>query len=191
MKNTAKPKLILSGFLDLIVAIFFGMLIVFTLIYLISPLINVWTPYASEYPTDYSMVVANFFGGFSGLIVILFLATCFVFLLGLIFSFSYVKPCFSIAKMKLPEAKAKTKLLTLYGITQLIVALNAFIICIYIIVMINEDSSAKIVIGQNCLFGLAFLISGSIKLSSARAIKKAAVITQDMFSPPFYNQYYN
>lgn len=190
MNNPAKNKLVLSGLMDLIIALFFGLLIAFTLFFLICPIFNITTEYTTGLDNNYSIVVAKYFGGMSGLVAILFLIIALIFLIGLIFSFSYIKSCFTIAKMKLPNAKTKSKILTLHGITQILIGIISITLAVFILIKLKQFDSAKIIALLNTFIAIAFLTTGSIKVSSAKSIRNAIIPVQNPYQQNYPNYYY-
>lgn len=194
MRNPAKARLIFSGLTDLVVAIFFGILIVFTLFFIISPFFNHVTPFSPESNLfKYDAMVANFFGGMSVFVATLYLTVGGIFLLGLIFSFSYVKLCFVIAKMNIDDASKKTSPLIACGVMQVIVGAVALAASLFILIRMQFTSSTQIVIILNAASCVAFVTSAALKLSSAKMIKDEAIRRHDLRyvnRPPNVYRYY-
>jgi hypothetical protein len=190
MNNPAKKKLIISGLVDLFVALFFITLICFTLFYIICPLFNITTEYTVNFDNNYSIMIARYFGGMSGLVAVLFLIIGLTFLIGLIFSFSYIKSSFSIARMTLKDAKTKNKILTLHGITQIIIGIIAITLALYTIIKLNGIKSAYITAVLDTIVAVLFLTTGSIKLDSAKTIRKTNTPIQGLYSQNYPSYYY-
>lgn len=194
MNNPSKRKLILSGLIDLIIALFFGILIAFTLYYLILPIFSTSSEYASAYELNCDVVIAKLFGGMPMLVMSLFLAIGFSFLIGLIFSFCYVKSCFVFAKMDLAQAKTKTKIMTFYGLTQVFIALIAIVFAIFVMIKLNNDIYSKTVALTDFCVGIAFSTTGAIKIASAKSIKHTNIVYKNtnpsLQALPSYYYYY-
>lgn len=193
MKNPAKIKLVFSGLIDFIVAMFFAMMIAFTVYFLASPIFNVSSQYAAGVGNHYDVVIAKLFGGMSVLVATLFLATGLAFLGCLIFSLFYIKSCFSVARMELQDSKTKVRAITLHGITQVMIGIVAFVVTIYSAVTLDMSTSLRIIIIFDAAVGLAFLSTGMLKLAAAKSIKYAKVPTRYVEQTqiqPYQNYYY-
>jgi hypothetical protein len=190
LNNPAKKRLILSGLIDLVVALFFITLICFTLFYIICPIFNIATDYTVNFDNNYSIIIAKYFGGMSVLIAVLFLIIGLTFLIGLTFSFSYIKSSFSIAKLKLKDAKTKNKILTLHGITQIIIGVIAITLAFYTLIKLRGNESAKITALLDTIVAILFITTGSIKLDSAKTIRKTNIPIQQLYSKNYPNYFY-
>mgnify|MGYP000848399521 CR=1 FL=1 len=184
-KNPAKARLILSGILDLALAIFFSMLIVFTLLYILCPILNITPKFLQSYNNNYDMVIATFVGGMKGLTTLILFGVAFVFMIGFMCSFPYIKSCFFLARANLSKAKEKTKTLTLNGIVQIIVGVISFGLAVFTIIKFSSLNTAKSTIIMGIIVGVLFIFNGSIKTSCAQLIKNEIV----KITNPTYTKY--
>lgn len=186
MKNPAKFKLAFSGIIDLLIGLIclaiFGFIAYFTLEMLgaTSQLLGVIGK-----PYELGSFTAAFTGGLTGIISALLIALGIAFLTAAIFSFSFVKSSFKISKMDIGTAKTQLRKLKSNGSTQCTIALIIIGIAGLIAFKTIKEMGESYVIVAICVFIVAgiFLITGLLKLWSARQIKSIQLPSKQSYNP--------